>query len=351
MEVFIQAAQTISPQDTFPGKTIPDNVKEYSQYLKNVLPDFKNHFPPIEQRRMNTLIKTALVCASETIKEAGHIKPDAIITGTGLGCVADTEKFLHSILDSDEGLLTPTAFIQSTHNIVGALIAINLKCYGYNVLFAHKTVAFDHALLDAFMHLQNKKTHSVLVGGFDEITEENYCLKQKIGLFKKDTSNTAILNSNTSGCVAGEGSSFFVLGDEKKDNSFAIIKSVRLLSRVKDYKSLYNRINESIIKTGISPEDIDLVITGINGDKENDEIYYNVLDQFPLSTHAYYKHLCGEFDTASAFGMWFCAKAIKEKAIPSHSVISDKHRPIKNVLLYNQNNFSDHSMILFSTVD
>ena len=52
--------------------------------------------------------------------------PDAIITGTGLGCLEDTEKFLTAMVTNKEEFLTPTSFIQSTHNTVSAQIALLL---------------------------------------------------------------------------------------------------------------------------------------------------------------------------------------------------------------------------------
>lgn len=58
------------------------------------------------------------------MKDANVESVDAIITGTGLGCIEDSEKFLKSILDNKEEFLTPTSFIQSTHNTVGAQIAL-----------------------------------------------------------------------------------------------------------------------------------------------------------------------------------------------------------------------------------
>lgn len=54
-------------------------------------------------------------------------KVDAIITATGLGCLADTEKFMNALMDNREQMLNPTAFIQSTFNTVGAQLALLLK--------------------------------------------------------------------------------------------------------------------------------------------------------------------------------------------------------------------------------
>ena len=163
MESYIRSAQAISPQDTFPGKDLPENINVHENIVRCMLPDFKNYFEPLERRRMSRIIKMGVVCAEEAIMEAEIQRPDAIVSGTGLGCVEDTEKFLNNVLSGQEGLLTPTAFVQSTHNSIGATIALKYNCKGYNVLYAHKTISFENALLDANLLLHEKNIKNVLV--------------------------------------------------------------------------------------------------------------------------------------------------------------------------------------------
>jgi 3-oxoacyl-[acyl-carrier-protein] synthase II len=347
MKVYIKATHAISPQETFPGKGIPEKVREYNPYLTCILTDFKQYFPPLQLRRMNTIIKSGNVCALETLKEGGVGCPDCIITATGLGCIEDTEKFLHQILQTNEGLLAPTAFIQSTHNTIGAQVALNVNCKGYNVLYAHKTSSFENALLDSLMLIKEGEADNILVGGFDEITTENFELKKGIGQYKGNSSNLEILHSNTSGSIAGEGTSFFLITNQNSSGNYACIESVNILSHcdsVEEVKLWHSKI---LNKSNLSAENIDLIICGLNGDKINNQIYYDVLNSiYKDSTQAYYKHLCGEYDTASAFGLWFAANVIKENHLPKHSEIQTKKSDFKNVVLYNQDNFNNHCLIL-----
>jgi 3-oxoacyl-(acyl-carrier-protein) synthase len=347
MNIYIRAAQTISPQDTFPGKGIPENIKVHENYLKCILPDFKKYFNPIQLRRMNTLIKSGNVCAIEALKEAGIDKPDAIITGTGLGCVEDTERFLHNMLHTNEGLLAPTSFIQS-HNAIGAQIALNFDCKGYNVLFAHKTASFESALLDSILHFNDSEVSDILVGGFDEITLENYNLKKGIGQFKGiPSTNLDIHSSISTGSIPGEGISFCVLSDHPFSGDYAILESVKILSFCSSEESIKEWFIKILFNHGLVPDNIDLVLSGLNGDFENDKIYNRILNCcFKNSGHGYYKHLCGEYDTATSFGMWFACNAIKRNHIPSHSLLNEKSRPLNHVLIYNQDNMKNHCMIL-----
>jgi 3-oxoacyl-[acyl-carrier-protein] synthase II len=102
-----------------------------------------------------------------------------------------------------------------------------------------------------------------------------------------------------------------------------------------------------LTKFNLAFDAIDLVLAGINGDSENDIIYKRLLDCcFRNSTHGFYKHLCGEYDTASSFGLWFACNAIKKDYIPSHSKLNTISRPLNHVLIYNQDQMKNHAVIL-----
>ncbi|NJK84751.1 MAG: beta-ketoacyl synthase chain length factor [Bacteroidales bacterium] len=108
-------------------------------------------------RRMSRIVKMGICSALKCLKESGVEVPDAIITGTGFGCIEDTEKFLGSIIQNEEKMLNPTPFIQSTHNTVGAAIALKIKCNNYNNTYVHRGFSFEHALLDGLMLLNEDK--------------------------------------------------------------------------------------------------------------------------------------------------------------------------------------------------
>ena len=105
------------------------------------------------------------------LNEAGCEMPEAIITGTAYGCLEDTGVFLSKMVEQHEELLSPTAFIQSTHNTVGAQIALMLRCRNYNNTFVHRGLSFESALLDAMLLMQEQTVSNALVGGVDAIRE------------------------------------------------------------------------------------------------------------------------------------------------------------------------------------
>jgi len=340
----------VSPQDTLNNNNFFEDILETEcRFLQIQKPNYRDFINPKLLRRMSKIVRMGVVSASLAIKDAGVENPDAILTGTGMGCQIDTEKFLNSMIENNEGLLAPTSFIQSTHNTVGGAIALGIQNHNYNLTYVHRTFSFESALLDSIMLLNENKAKNVLLGGFDEITEDSWLIKTKIDHYKSNAiSNLNILKDSQKGAQAGEGSSFFVLSNNKNDNSYARVIDVDMFFRPENNKTIEDNITSFIKKNSLSIEDIDLVILGYNGDDEFDNNYKIIEDGlFENNTTAYYKHLCGEYDASSSFAMWLAAQIIKMNKIPNTILRNhSKKSKITNVLIYNQFRGVNHSLIL-----
>ena len=157
-------------------------VKSFARIsLRHPDPDYGGMFPVMEARRMSLLMKRALAVSRQALDKAGVAVPAAVITGTGLGCIENTEKFLRSLAGLSGEPLRPTHFMQSTHNTIGSLIAIRLKCHGYNATYSHSAVSFESALLDAFLQVRLGLVDPVLVGAFEEMTPDCAAIGRKAG--------------------------------------------------------------------------------------------------------------------------------------------------------------------------
>ena len=96
-------------------------------FARSIDPSFKDYISPIEARRMGKILKRAVATSKEALKAADLERVDAIITGTGYGCIENTEFFLDALSTEGEQLLKPTYFMQSTHNTISSLVAIQTK--------------------------------------------------------------------------------------------------------------------------------------------------------------------------------------------------------------------------------
>lgn len=352
MKAYINGIGSVSPQEFSQQQTLLGEASTYeAPFLQIAPPDYKKFIDPKQLRRMSKVIRMGMVSALVAMKDAGIDHADSIITATGMGCQADTEKFLNAMLENDEGLLNPTAFIHSTHNTIGAQIALLLGNHNYNFTYVHRSFSFESTLLDALMQLNEKTAKNILVGGIDEITEESWKIKTQIGFYKKEAiSNMHLLKDPQQGALAGEGSAFFMLSSEPSAHTYASIDAVSTFFRPEDQHETEHKIADFIRGNGIQAEDIDLVLLGYNGDPAFDPCY-DAIEANIFTDHATacFKPLCGEYDTASSFALWMAATIIKTGSVPA-LIMHKGTAPVspKKILIYNQFRNINHSLILLS---
>jgi 3-oxoacyl-(acyl-carrier-protein) synthase len=353
MEVYIKGIGNISPQFTTDNSVFLNNVVNHeSDFLASIEPNYKEFINPVQLRRMSKLIKMGISASKICLKDAGVDNPGAIITGTGLGLVGDTEKFLNQVLDYNEEFLTPTAFIQSTHNTISGQVAIALKCFNYNNTYSHRGFSFESALLDGMLLVENKDADNVLVGGFDEITPEHHSIVRKTRWVKKDNiKSLELLDHKTQGTIVGEGVAFFTLTGKKDDKNYAKIKDIKTVYKPENKQEIESKIDGFLAKNNLKKEDIDLVLLGLNGNADTDDVYYHLADNYFNTNYAYFKHLSGDFHTVGSFALWFAANVIKHQTVPEVARFrkeSFTEKPIKNVLVYNHFREVDHSIYLLT---
>ena len=93
--------------------------------------------------------------------------------------------------------------------------------------------------------------------------------------------------------------------------------------------------------------ELDFVLLGKSGDHQLDAITDEISDSlFASSSIGVFKHLSGEYPTASAFALWVGAKMIQENFIPESIVLRKVNRPVKKLLIYNSYFGTHHSLIL-----
>ena len=349
--IYINGISSISAQ--------PEDIFENSEpkiYHLNIIPaldqDYKSLIKPMMLRRMSKAVKMGLFCSKKALEQAGVDMPNAVLVGTGQGCMQDTEKFMSNMLDAEESLLSPTSFIQSTHNTVGGQIALNLKCKGHNMTFTQNSVSFESALLDVILQMEDTEVQNILVGGVDETSTEFTGFQKLDGQIKtEEIDNIDLFRSETNGTIISESAAFFSLGVERAVNSYAELKDVDIVNSIEPSR-LTSKIEEFLEGNGMSVSEIDAVILGKNGDKRFD-IYYDQLQKgiFSEVTQVGFKHLVGENNSVSSYAFWLASKILKEKNIPEIFKLNalNCENP-KNILIYNQYLGRNHGLILLKSL-
>lgn len=343
MKIYIDSAETISTQNTFDSEFFSGEINlPQNGFYKCATPDYSQLISPKLLRRMTDIIKMGVSTSLKALQQAEIENPDAVIIGTGLGCTADTGKFLNQINENKETLLNPTSFIQSTHNTVAGQIAIMLNCKNYNFTFSQKHISFETALLDAFLMLKENENMSILLGAGDEINEEVFYLLNKTRL-------------QTSGfieeAIPAEGFAAFVISNKKSKKNKAQIKDLCFFETI-DENSEEKFISEFLLKNNLNIKDIDLFISGDYSHKNTTEGYNEVKKIFDQSIIAQYKHVTGEYNTVSAFAVKIAVFGIEKNSIPEilkqNAIIKPK---IKNTLIHSYSRKYNHSFILIKSCD
>ena len=348
--VYINSISCISAQNTLAEN--PEFLAiENEQFLSAKEPIYKDFISPSLIRRMSKVVKMSSVAANLALKEAGITNPDAIIVGTGMGCTEDSEKFLRNVIENNEEFLTPTHFIQSTHNTVAGQIALAIQCHAYNFTYVNTASSLEFSLLDAKLQLENNEAKNILVGATDEMakrTMELYQLNQTIK--KKEDLPANYQNSTSKGVVWGEGAAFFVVRSANTEYSYPELIDIEIINHLK-INEINDFISSFLIKNNISENDVDVLILGNSGDSESDIFYHQAKENFGNSAQLYFKHLSGEFNTASGFSFFIANQILKKQEIPEVTKLNSvKKENIVYVLIYNNLQGHDHNLMLLKKV-
>ena len=349
--VHILEASAIAPQPVFDSDRL-ERVEAYTTHpLKAIVPELRRYIDPVRGRRMEKVARIGLGAALNALDRAGVSTPGSIIVGTGLGCMESTERFFVPLLENNEDVPNPTAFIQSTHNNVAGQIALATRCTGYNYTYLHRGISFTSALLDGWLQVAAEGVGTVLVGGAESITPDYYRVQRRSGIWKQhDVPNLDVLRSTDGGGLCGEGAAFFVLGDAR-----GMGPSVRLADVDITFRggpgTLPQRVADLLQRNGLVPADVDLLLVGRNGDGPQDAAYVPVEELMPGAALAAYKHLCGEYFTANAFGLWMLWSGLRTGMLPREALLRGQVAgDARWALLVDHFQLTDHSLVLLERV-
>ncbi len=346
--IYIHGSGCMSVQPTFDTGYFFDAVTSYAQNPVPALdPDYKAFIPALQLRRMNKSMRMAIFASRLAMQQAGVTAIDAVITGSGLGCLRDSERFVES-LRAEEGMsLNPTPFIQSTHNMAAAALALSLGCKGYNMTYVNNANSFESALLDAMIYLTEHPSATILLGGVDELGERTTQFWDLADYLKRDaTIPTPLTEQATPGEIATEGAAFFVASQEPGGHTLGKIRAVETRLET-DIPETF--ITDFLQRNGIAVKTLDAVILGYNGDSRYDKIYRTLGDSLLAGLpQVAFKHVLGEYDTVVAAALSLALAIFQHQCIPQPLLVNSSviPRTLQRILIYTQRRGQNHSVIL-----
>lgn len=238
--ISIKVASSITHQNSFQNENFFDQLVEVESDSEIIAPDYKNYIPAASLRRLSPVLRMALTAAQDCQNQISE-PFDSISVGTALGCLKDTEKFLQTFITSTSDTLSPTSFIQSTHNTIGGAISLALGNRAYNMTHTQNSLSFEVALMDALFCIKEGK-QNVLVGAADEAIEFLENLRPL--LISDDYPLTS-------------GASFFVLGNATSAHEICVADCKVFFNET----DIDNKITLFLRENNLAVEDIDLVLT------------------------------------------------------------------------------------------
>lgn len=269
MSCYIKKVSTVSPIGDL-GENLNLNTFAANNF-NAVEPDYKEVIANANlRRRMNRMLKMGTYAAMKCLADTDV---DMMLTATSLGSISDTEKMLDTIYSSGETLGNPTAFIQSTFNTLAGNIAQLKSTHIPNVTFVNRGETVANALGYAQVKL-SCDADNILYVSSDEKTELSETVLKKFHL--------------SANGMYGEGSTAMILSSEKTGALAEIVFSKCGIDVMSALKEL-----------GMPMEDVE------------------ILD---------YKRWCGEYATASAFGVALAARILEFGMFEGKTHVAIEHR-------------------------
>ena len=351
-KVFINAASlcvnNLSKQDR------PEN------WIKVDLPKIDSRIlSPNSARRLSKAVKMGILCAMEALQQMDHSTLDGILVGSGKGCLIDSDKFLQSIVMQQEEFLSPTAFIQSTHNTVAGQIALLLKNTGYNMTYSQGRVSFESTVFDAYLQLVLNERKNLLVGAVDELSDISIEISEAIANTKDQpatgntidqpgTTNTTdqpITTNKTSLLARGgiphtEGAGFFVFSNQQHQHSLGQLVDMVIYHPTEELPP-ESQLAAFLKKNKLSAEQIDLIIYGSAKHETPLEMEAKAFNNISKIN---YQLQLGYFDTDMVFALNLALKHLNNQTFRSmESPTGNKTGALQHILICN---FGDQNSLM-----
>jgi hypothetical protein len=207
-------------------------------------------------------------------------------------------------------------------------------------------------MMDVVMSLKENPDAGYILGCTDEISSYNYNIDRLNGWFReKPVLSTELFKNSAKGTLAGEGAFAVWVNNQAQDAAAELIgvKTIHstntgeVLDALRSFLSIH-------LPEGVQP---DLLITGENGDQRMLS-YFEAIESCFRDTIsvARFKHLSGEYCTASSFACWLATQILQSGEIPSIAIKKNvPGKPIKRILICNNYRNLQHSFILLSAVN
>ncbi|NLE67481.1 MAG: hypothetical protein GX608_08685 [Lentisphaerae bacterium] len=270
---------------------------------------------PVRHRRLSRMLKMLLACGSRAMRDAGppagarDPERTAVAIGTGLGCLEDAGAFVMNLFENGERTPMPARFIQSVHNAPAGRLAIDFHAGGPNGTFTHRDISFELALWQAASALGAGSADFAMAGAGDLHDPFLLAAGRAWKWWPEDSPAIQPFSARLPAGnrpLPGEGAAVAALTRaEGSEAALAQVTAVRMGQQSLPFDS--DAEARWILDALESAGRPDMILCGADGFPLHDNAFLDVARALgrqmggPVPIAAY-KHLCGAFYSASAFG-------------------------------------------------
>jgi 3-oxoacyl-[acyl-carrier-protein] synthase II len=289
------AAWAEAPQDVFTGReSLLDAARVPSPMAAECLSfDAKAHLGDKGLRNFDRLTKLLIVCGKLTLEDAAlkqagtHVlSPDRIgvCSATAYGSLEAITEAVEVTELEDPRFLNPNRFPNTVINAAAGYVSIWEDLRAPNVTVVDGNCGSLDAVLSGEIHLINQRADVFLVGGGEALSEALYVAFRKLDVLAEGERVFAPGQTHSQGMRLGEGAGYLSL----EKSSFARARGARVRAEIVGYGNAFDApaseaklvhvssdaltraINMALRDADVSPDQIDLVVSGMSGVAEFD---------------------------------------------------------------------------------
>jgi len=287
----------------------------------------------------------------------------AVSVGTAWAEEGDEITFLENLIKLGEKGAKPAFFVNSVKNALASQLALTFGYQGENQTFAHDALSFESALWQGAHLVRVGRAAHAVVCGVDALIELHEMQGHLLGFFATRPAPLAPLAAGPAsvgqGTIPGEGAAAFVLTPPGATAApLARLVSVRGRGPLQRAPALAVRdelafVEQGLREASVEPDELGLLLVGANGDSALDAVYAEVVQglraRAPGLAVGVYRHLTGDFPTASALGFELAVRAVASRTVPSEvRRVAGSPANIERVLLYHLASAGYHSTAIVS---
>lgn len=346
--MYITHAACLSPQPTLDGRftqTKETALYEGTKYYA-LEPSYKAILPLRLLRQMSKAMRLTAGTGLPLI-HAQHRTLEGIILGMSPMSIDQSVHFIEQLKLYTKGWLSSQAFAETMAHLIAGALTILGQLGGACQTHINEGLAFEQALLDALIRLEQGSAARLLVGGVEVLSEITYAMHTTQGRVKSlPTTSKNLLQVGGLGTAWGEGATLFVAEAVASKQAKARIVDVHTCC-FGSPEQMANELRGLLQCHHWAPEQVQGLVLGYNGDASTD-VYYKTIEEqlFPKAGVWVYKHLMGDSTVANAQGCWLGLHLLQGNDLPKATVWRKPIHLPSRIIVYNQYAGTQHGIIL-----